>query len=56
MLNLMNLVQDIVFWITPNSHNLVDLQSYQEAPIGIIFLIYYLKDEFEDYGEISSHE
>ncbi len=40
----------------PNIHNLVDLQSYQEAQIGINCQIYYLKDEFEEYGEISCHE
>ncbi len=42
--------------INPNNHNLVDIQSYQEAQIGIKCLIYFLKDEFEEYGEISSHE
>ncbi len=43
-------------WINPNIHNLVDLQSSQEAQIGINCLIYYLKDEFWEYGKISSHE
>ncbi len=34
----------------------MDSQSSQEAQIGIHCLIYGLKDEFEEYEEISSHE
>ncbi len=46
------------WWRLVNAYfyTLIDSQSSQEAQVGVNCLIYYLKDEYEEYGEISSHE